>query len=541
MKIFEKILFLFILVLLLLPAVQKEFHVFHEKELHGDFQPTGKPTFSWGHWYAGSFQDSLDQYVKDSIGFHASLVRIYNQIDYSLFNTIHANGVVSGKGGQLFEYDYIRAHTGIDYLGEALIDIKMRRLKFVQRYLKDSLDIDLIFILEPGKVSFYPEFVKEKYLENQKAITNYQCIKEKAEFYNIDHVDFNSWFKLLKPNAPYPLYPQHGTHWSQYGMSVVADSLLNLIGNTRGITMRKAWIDTISVEEVARPPDYDIASAMNLVYRLKENQPLAYPSYRFEGNAENKDYPMVLVVGDSYYWNIVNSDIPKELFKNEAFWYFGKLVYPDFYYNPTYVADLDIQKEVEKQEVILLMSTERFLYKFDWQFIDKLYSIYGVTSRLDRLYYYTSQILSNDEWFSDVIEKAKMRNTTLEEMLMLNAKYTYYTNEPFKYNIVYCMGDFEEKVRNDQSRMEEIARKAGEKNISLEEMIAIDAEYTLAESIPEEFQIHQMLQKKMDFIRNDSVLREATQREADFYYLNFDEMLWIKAEQLLGEIIPDTE
>ena len=114
-------------------------------------------------------------------------------------------------------------------------------------------------------------------------------------------------------------------------------------------------------------------------------------------------------------------------------------------------------------------------------------------------------------------------------------------NEPFKYNVVYCTSDFEEKVRNDQSWMEEIARKAGEKNISLEEMIAIDAEYMLSESLPEEFQIHQKLREKMDFIRNDSVLRETTQREADFYYLTFDEMLWIKAEQLLGAIIPDTE
>lgn len=535
MKAVENILYTLLLILMMLSAFQKEFGLFPETELSGDFKAAEQPHFTWEGWINSTYQNQLDLYLNDNNGFNPSLIRLNNQLDYSLFSYIHADGVVQGKGGQLFEYDYIRAYTGQDYIGEELIDKKMRRLKFLQDHLKDTLDIDLIFVLEPGKASFYPEFIPDKYLKRKNLVTNYSSILRKANEYDISLVDLNVWFTQLKEKAEYPMYGQYGTHWSLYGMSHAADSLLNLIEDTRGIQLRKAGIDTFLVEETARTPDYDMASAMNLLFKLKDKVPLAYPEYRFEERQENMDYPMVLVVGDSYYWNIFNTGIPKEIFANEAFWYFGNLVYPDYYFQPTFVDDLDIQTEVEKQDVILLMTTERFLYKFDWKLIDELYSIYGATSAFNKTYDYACQITRNDEWFERVSIKAARKDIPLYEMLHIDAKYIYGEQEPLNYAVYYGVNETEERIRSDKDWLNNVAQKARERNTTLDLMIREDAEYILSESSPEAYTIYVQIRDNMQTILNDSLLKNQTYRDAIYYHIDFDEMLFIKAEKMIEQ------
>lgn len=535
LKRIEKILFLIILLILILSAVQKEFQLFEEVDLAGDFTPAEMPEFSVENWYSGVYQANLDQYLNDNNGFNHFLIRLNNQIDYSFYKYIHADGVIQGKDKELFEYDYIRSYTGLDYLGEDLIDRKIRQLKFLQNYLKDSLNIDLVFVLEPGKASFYPELIPEKYLRNKKPINNYREIINKGNAYGVKYINLNKWFTQLKQSAPYPLYPQHGTHWSIYGMSLAADSLLKYIEHTRNISLREVYIDSMLIEKKARRPDYDMADAMNLLFRLKEKKPLAYPVYRFEEDVANKDFPMVLTVGDSYYWNIYNTRIPHEVFKNEPYYYFGKLVYPDYYHDPTFVKDLNIREEVEKQDMILLMTTERFLHKFDWHFVDRLYSIYGVSSAYEKVYEEIFSIVSNDDWFSATIDKAKSRNVSLEEMLMIDGKYLFQKNDPLNYAIYFGVSDYENLIRLDEAWLDEIHIKAKEKNIRPEEMIRMDAEYMLSENNPVAYQKYLSIQRNKEIILNDTVLLNETKKEAAYYFKSLESMLKVKAEQMMNQ------
>ena len=192
MKILEKILVIIILIVLVFPAIQKEFTVFQVKKLDGDFVLAEKPVFSMTEWYEGSFQASYDKYLEDHIGFRDFLVRLTNQFDYSLFRIPHAEGVVVGKNDQLFEYDYIRAYVGEDYIGEENIDRKIRKLKFVQEYLKEEKNIDLILVFEPGKASFYPENIPDRYLDNIAANTNFNSFQKKAIEHEVKFIDFKT-------------------------------------------------------------------------------------------------------------------------------------------------------------------------------------------------------------------------------------------------------------------------------------------------------------------------------------------------------------
>lgn len=520
---------------MVLPAIQKEYPILKTKSLDGDFILAEKPAFSWPDWFNGSFQAAFDRYLEDHIGYRDFLVRMTNQIDYSFYRTPHADGVVIGKRDQLYEFDYIREYTGGDFIGVENIDRKMRKLKFLQKHLKEEKNIDLVLVFEPGKASILPEYIPDHYLSEKQSNRNFDGFLKKAQEYEIKYIDFDTWFKSLKGNTDYPLYPKYGIHWSLYGMTYAADSLVRYIEKLRQIDMPDFYLDSLQIEQRARRPDYDIGRTLNLLWRLPEKKPLAYPVYSFENNPD-KDRPMVLTVADSYYWNIYNTRIPSNLFKNEAFWYFYAKVYPDSYHQPTHVNDLNLKEEIEKQQVIFLMVTHRFLYKFGWNFIEDAYRLYGPVSKYDKLHPFKCDIWGYSVWFNDVIEKARSRGITLEEMLQIEAEYVY--SQQDMNGLLAYMGPayFEQQIRKDRSWYNLVEEKAKEKNISMDEAIAEDADYIFKTDYPDSYLIYHELDSIKRVIVSDSILFEETQKLANHYLLTLEEMLQIKAEQELQAI-----
>jgi hypothetical protein len=531
-KTVEKILVLFLLIMLVIPAIQKEKPVVTFKKLEGDFIPAEKPVLTTPSWMNGNFQIKFDKYLEENIGFRNLLVRLINQIDYNLFRTTHAEGVVVGKKDQLLEYDYIRAYTGVDFIGEETIDRKIRKLKFIQEHLKKEKNIDLILVFETGKTSYYSECIPSKYLKYAGSQTNYDSFIRQAKIYDLRYIDFNAYFKQLKEKTEYPLYPQYGIHWSTYGMSIVADSLLRYIENIRQVNLPDVYTDSLIVTTTPEKPDYDIASTLNLLFHLPKNERLAYPVYRFEENPE-KYRPMVLAVADSYYWNIFNTRIPKNVFKNEAFWYFYGKAITESYGTEMWVKDLNLKEEVEKQDVIFLMVTERFLHKLGWGFIEDTYALYGPLSGYDVMHNFKCDILNYYEWLNDVIEKARVRNIPLEEMLELDAEYLFNQKSPDDLLILEGPEYFERAIRRDPNWLTSVRKQAAEKGVSLDEMIRLNAVYIFETDHKETYEKYLKLNSIKDLILNDSLHLNETKELARKYYLTFKEALQIEAEQIL--------
>ncbi|MEZ5146596.1 MAG: hypothetical protein R2759_05790 [Bacteroidales bacterium] len=535
MKALEKILFVIIMIVMLLPAIQREFKIMPDKKLQGDFKLADKPVFSWESWNEGVFQTDFDKWLEDHIGFRNFFVRINNQIDFSLFSEVHADGVVLGKENVLYEFDYIREYTGNDFVGYYLIDKRIRQLTFLQKHLKENFDIDLVLVFEPGKANYLPEFIPDQYLINKKSPTNFQVYKNTAENYKTNFINWNDWYiNSIKPLANYPVYTKYGIHWSEYGMTFALDSMISFIENTRHIDLREMIIDSLAIEDCSRTPDYDIGAALNLMFRLPEHEKFAYPAYKF-GPTEGKDFPMVLVAGDSYYWNIFNSGIARELFKNQAFWYFNNLVYPDTYSDTTTVNDLNLKEEIEKQDVIFLMVTGRFLYKFDWGFVNKLYDIYGIKSKYDKVYDIMNGITAYSVWFDNMVRQAEDNAIPLSEVLTLNARYIYETDNLEDYLILRGQEHFEEKIRHDSNWMLSVRKKAIENNISEKEMIQREATYMFQSDHPDSFEKHQKLRQFKAEIKDDPIRYKELQIKASYYFLTVDEMLQIEAEKMLDK------
>jgi hypothetical protein len=527
------IVFIIMIVLLASPAIQMRLRLFREKPLNGAFHLSENPAFDKEKWISGEFQGQVENYLKDHAGFKNFLIRLQNQVDLVFFRKAHAEGAVVGKNMQLFEYDYIRSWLALDYPGDSFVQKKLQRTRFLQEYLKSEKGIDLVIVFEPGKASFYQEYIPRQFSGLKKGASTYEQYRTIAMGSGVEFIDFHQYFLQLKEKSEFPLYPRYGTHWSVYGMWYCTDSLLRFIEDRRKINLTDVSVDSVLISSEPFDTDDDILKTMNLLFP-PGGQKLAYPSLSFD-TANPGDKPMVLVIADSYYWNIFNTRVPKHLFANEAFWYFNSLVYPDHYVKPAYTSDLDLKTEVEKQDIIFLMVTERFIHKFDWRFIDQLYSLYAPEWLRDPVYEKINDIMQVETWYQRMIDKSSEKKTSLEDILITEGRYLFQREDTIAYLVHYGPWHYSRIIENDTGWMAYVEEKALKEKVSLEQMLNSHALFAFMKEYPEPYKLNRGMTAMEEWIYSDHAMLSKLTHEAGGYGFDQAAFIRIKAWQLFRD------
>ena len=539
-KSIKHIIFILILAMMVLPFIQGYLTFVTEKPLYGVPEKSRPALFSMDSWMNGSYQEAQNIRTEEKLGFHSSLVRLYYQIDFSLFGKPYAKGITKGMNGQYYETDYIRSWTGEDFVGEKQLDHRLRQFRFLQQHLKDSLDIDLVLVLEPGKATVYPEDIPTRFTKAEPGASNYDYICVRADELDIKLIDFNAYFKKLKDTSQYPVFPKKGTHWSEFAMWYAADSLVNYIESVRGIDLPEIVMEGREISDSLRSSDNDIERTLNLLFKQK-HQAMPYPVYSFREDSSHTK-PEVLVVADSYYWNIFNTRIPKYLFAHEAFWYYYGKIYPDTYYvakkdSAVTVKDINIQKEIEKQDVIFLMITERFLYKFDRGFIWDLYNLYGKTSSRDELTPYLNSIVLTDNWFADLIIQAKEDRLSLSNKMDLHARYMYMVDHPDQYYACYGPRVMFREIKENEAWYLSARKNAIRKDISIDEQLVEEARFAIQDKHPEGLIRYDQFTAIKDSIRHDSAWYASVMDQAKHYFMTEEEIMQAEAERVWDTMV----
>ena len=416
-----------IFAVMLIPMIQENLHLKKEHPLKGDIQLPENIEFDKEDWFSGYYQEEKEKYINTAFGFRNQFVKLNNQIAYSIFRKAKANGVIIGKETYLYEKSYIDAYTGTDFLGKDSIDHTIARLKFISDTL-NKLGKQLIVVFAAGKASFYPEYIPDKYLP-VRGPTNYGYMSEEAKKARLNVIDFNKWFIDNKRRSKYPLYPQHGVHWSTYGTALAADSLLRKIEELRHIDVPELAFDGVSME----PPhdvDYDIADGMNLLFRFKSFD-VAYPRM-LPVNTEGKTRPKVLVISDSFYWGMYGLGIAN-CFENDHFWYYNRQVFPESSSKELLVENVDLGDALAGHDVFVNMATEATLRKISWGFIENAEQYYkglaphkAAPENVDyqnKVRDLVNYIRHDEKWFSDTKKRARERGVSLDSMLILEARW----------------------------------------------------------------------------------------------------------------------
>ncbi len=423
-----------LMLMLALPLIQRTTPIFRETPLQGYFSTPKKPSITKDSVFDGTFQEAYNNYFEHTIGFRPTLVRINNQMAFFVFDTALANGVIIGKKNYLYEINYIKAYKGWDYQGDSMIEDRTRKAAFVHQQLTEA-GKTLLFIFAPGKATFFPEYIPEKYMQRPSGEkTNHQAFIEKFDKYGLPYIDFNSWFVQMKDTASFPLYPQCGIHWSAYGVALATDSLIHYIENERGIDMVDFGWNGFDLPDTLRKPDYDIADGMNLLFKIP-HYPMAYPRTVFS-SYDGKVRPNAIVVADSYYWNIFGKGYSSRLFSDNNFWYYNKEVHNPAWPAPRKTGEMDMLEELSKADVIIIMATEANLYRFPYGFIDRAYetlnknrqqagSLLSFSQKETEIQNIMKSIDVNPEWKAKVAQKALDRKISYEEMLKLDATWIW--------------------------------------------------------------------------------------------------------------------
>ncbi|GAB3582999.1 alginate O-acetyltransferase AlgX-related protein [Hymenobacter daeguensis] len=357
-------------VLCLLPALQTALHMKIFRPPAAGFEAARRrPDFSWQALRAGTYQDSLEQYATQKLGFRFWLSRPRNQLRYNLFDQASTSEIVPGRQHQLFERGPL-----LGYLNRQrqVPETEIRERVQVLRAVQDSLARRgklLVFAIAPAKPSFYAELLPDSCQPLGPPARNYRLYAHAMHAAGINLLDFSALFKAWKPSSPYPLFPPGGTHWSGYGMTRAADTLFRLMeqrGHFRLPTVRRTGLE---ISRQPRSTDDDLARVLNLV--VAPAGPLAYPTLAFEAPRHGQTQPRLLLVGDSFGYSLFEFyPYLQHLFAPAShFWYYNQEVtYPQPSGPAPRVSDLNLREQLAAHDVVLLLFTEHNLVDFDHDF-----------------------------------------------------------------------------------------------------------------------------------------------------------------------------
>lgn len=479
MKVLKILLLALLFSLLLLPYIQSRLPLVREPALFGIYAKTGPPDLKqlkWKSWSSGQFQEELSRQVRDHQGFRNTLIRFNNQVDYSLFRIIHAEGFIAGRNGYLYEEDYIHEYTGRYFIGKKTLDLKVRRLKAVQEALRKQ-GVCLLPVIEPGKASFYPEYIPACYHPEKRTLTNLEYMKQRLDAWNVDYLDLDAWFLSMKDTSRYKLFPEYGMHWSIHSVSLVVDTLSRYLRSRCDLDLPGFSIERIETTGSLRGSDRDIADMLNLVFPLKKVT-ATYPVIRFD-SAE--PVLKVIAVADSYFNNIYYDYTP-HLFANTEYWYYNSTLYYKDSYGDTRVDHSGLPEKFRNVDLILLMTSEINAHCGFWNFVDQSYEALFPATRDTWCYRYENKIRNDRYWFRGMVRQAASERTTLEQAIKRNAAYamcvdfdtlenkTHYDSVQ---RIIY-------NIRTTPKWFHKVWSVSKEQNLPLEACLESEAEYVLS-------------------------------------------------------------
>jgi hypothetical protein len=440
MEKFKRIWFLILLAVLFLPMMQTCFHLVDERPLDGVAKKAKKPVVNRQTLYNEMAQDSLLKWCTEQTGFRNTMIRVNNQLLFSVYGKVPNTGIVRSKDrNNYFGTRYVLSYTGESFLGEEEIQKRVRRLKVAQDILLTK-GVTVVSVFTLGKASYYSELIPDKYLAKGRETNNYNAFLEAFAEQGINVIDFNRYLCDRKDTEIYPYYSNLSTHWTAYAASLAMDSLVHYMESKTKKTHVHAVIESFDTTWILQQDD-EMSRNMNLIFPLEHNT-IYEPVFSFTEGYK----PKVLAIADSYWWTVFNKkvNLPQTLFSNTGFWFYNNTINTERSSQKT-VEELDYKKEIESQEFVLLVGTEASLDKWPYSFPERYLSAYDNVFRhksvdqydaADSLYLVfrnaeikntIQRIKESPQWLENVTNSAKEKGIDMETALWNAADYTYRT------------------------------------------------------------------------------------------------------------------
>ena len=434
------ILFALTALLLFASMMQKALRWHEFKPLKGVVVEQPMPQLSLASCGDGSFQQQTEQYLKQHFGYREPLIRLYNQYLWDCYATspILGSQIIVGKDNWLYEplaisnyyqWQFHNYASDSAEMAHMLADEAQRLLQLQQRL--DEYGIHLFVCLVPAKDLLCPEYLPENpntTYDNEPKFSARYFNEQAYSQLGINHLNLEQYFLAMKDTADFQLFPKTGTHWTKYASLYAADTLIRYMEHLGNMNVKNIVIGPRELDN-ARDPDDDLESLLNLM------KPISKPQYWYAETTSDGDTtatkPKVIVVGDSFWWNIAIQIPQGEIFSSYPYLYYNSTVY----YHPPYnsVAELDLQEELLTSDFIILFYNAATQYRLNDGFTqDALAVLENIDNDkpLDSVAYIErvvqrtiADILADPNWSQMVREKAVANGVEFEQALRNDAQW----------------------------------------------------------------------------------------------------------------------
>lgn len=358
-KGFKIALLVILLGFLFIPMVQKRVKVFDEgRPLDGYFEPAQDTVLTGENWFSRAYQRKKENVINERFGLRAFLVRLNNQINFSLFDDTRVQNMIKGKENYLFASNFLDTYSGRNFVGrKAHADSVFNSILQLNKFLLER-NKKLIVCIAPCKESFYPEFLPDTCKEHLKEENYYSYYNKKFTGSEIPYIDYQSYFQKLKPTTKYPLFAQGAFHWTTYGACLALDSLIKVVRHEMGKKVNLIKLTSVELTDTARFTDDDEGRAMNLLEKVNDKK-LAYPKIEYVFSQDSCYRPKVLIVGDSFFYGLNNTWVPLTVFSKDSYflYYYRQAVTYNNEKKDQDVSTMDMKKELEDTDLVILFFT----------------------------------------------------------------------------------------------------------------------------------------------------------------------------------------
>ena len=353
--------------------LQGRYHLFELKKLNGVYYTPEQVELTLDNFYYGRYQKSFESDLRYSFGFREPLIRLYNQYRWDFYHKSTNYTVKIGKDDWLFGLDEVEnyyesamyKHTSDRNEMKRKFDREAQRMYKVQNILEEYGVFIFVSIL-PSKAFILPEYLPANPGLTRKPFHAFQYYPHVFDSLGVNYINVEQIFENQKDKVDYPLFPKTGMHWSYIAAEHAFDTTLRYVESKSGINLRNYTIGE-KYTAPAKHPDTDLEDVLNLMRPIRPNT-LYYADAQIVKDS-TAAYPIFIIIGDSFFWNISGSVPLGSIFKKFYYWYYNSTINFDSRY--THTNQVDILEEILNAGIIEIAYSPRQLYLFSNNFLPK--------------------------------------------------------------------------------------------------------------------------------------------------------------------------
>lgn len=307
-----------------LPLAQQLFEFAPKVGLGGvvDAGPDAVP-ISLATWHDGELQTMVEAQITRSLGLRDWMVRIDNQMRYSLFG-VTKRPVVSGAGDWLVEEGYLTSRTHLWGDQGWRILWAVYQLAQAQAVLAEH-GVTLLLLITPSKAETLPQHLPLacRAVDAAQHLRHIDLLRRVLDLGICNHLDAQRQFELWRDQEPdFPLFSRGGTHWSRVAAARIAVQMLDQLERLSGVDLVNLDLGDCRMGDGPGASEDDMVVLANLLDPSPFADPMPIPNVQRRPGDAGKP-PGVLIVSSSFVWLLAETFCqPARVSPLTVFYYF---------------------------------------------------------------------------------------------------------------------------------------------------------------------------------------------------------------------------